>query len=52
MCAPVSKLKTWTVIERVGAAGTLITDTASDVEATKTIKARGKAAKAAEATAA
>ena len=51
-CAPVSKLKTWTVIERVGAAGTLATDTASDVEATKTIKARGKAAKAAEATAA
>ena len=51
-CAPVSKLKTWTVLDRVGTAGTLVTDTASDVEATKTIKARGKAAKAAEATAA
>ena len=51
-CAPISKLKQWTVIDRVGAAGTLITDTASDVEATKTTKARGKAAKAAEAAAA
>ena len=51
-CAPLSKLKTWTVLDRVGAAQSLVTDTASDVEATKTTKARGKAAKAAEATAA
>ena len=48
-CAPVSKLKTWTVLDRVGTAASLVTDTASDVEATKTTKARGKAAKAAEA---
>ena len=47
-CAPVSKLKQWTVIDRIGTAASLVTDTASDVEATKTIKARGKAAKAAE----
>ena len=51
-CAPVSKLKTWTVLDRVGTAGSLVTDRASDVVATKTNTARGKAAKAAEATAA
>ena len=51
-CAPVSKLKQWTVIDRVGAAGTLVTDTASDVEATQSIKSQSKAARAASAPAA
>jgi small subunit ribosomal protein S17 len=51
-CAPKSKLKSWVVVDRIGAGQSLVTDTASDVEATKTTKARGKAARAADAAAA
>ena len=49
-CAPLSKLKSWTVVEKIGAAASLVTDTASDVAEVHTSKARGKAARA-EATA-
>src|SRR5438128_4527677 len=43
-CAPLSKLKTWTVIEKVGGAAPLAEDTASEVAEAHTSKAR-KAAK-------
>ena len=51
-CPPVSKLKQWTVIDRVGTGASLVTDTASDVGATKSIKSQSKAARAASASAA
>ena len=47
-CAPVSKLKTWTVVERIGAAPALVEEISDDVPAKPAVEA--KAEKPAKAT--
>ncbi len=41
-CAPVSKLKSWTVIERVGAAPEAVEDIADDVTAKPAVEAKAE----------